>query len=196
MIETLLPPPVRNKQEMYRRLKAGDFGNTVPSWNDVEEWYLSEDRLKYKLWGIRSRSAADRALRLDVPTSLVANYARNNFKSGYQISPMVDPYLVFRGELYDSPEGLRLFGVLGKPALKWREALARFGQEWRGLRLPSMLEAILWPSDHEDMRVLLASYPNHVIEFTACSRPVGLVPHRNTVIWEVRIADGSYEKWR
>jgi hypothetical protein len=34
--------------------------------------------------------------------------------------------------------------------------------------------------------MLLERYPHHVIELSACSRAVGVIPLRNTCVWEVR----------
>lgn len=188
-------PPVRSKRDMYRRLAAGEFGNTNPSWYDLESWPASPERFTYPLWGIRSTIAAGGFYRLDVPTADVEETILDNCPNSFNLSAMVDPYLVFRGEVMDDVGGLRLFGVFGNREVKWREAMKLYGMENRGLVAKGILDALLWPGDREDLRELLESYPDHVIEFSALDRAVGTFPNRNTVIWEVRIANGEYERW-
>lgn len=183
---------VLNKKDMYRRLAAGEFGNTVPQWFSVELW--EKDAAPYSLWGIRSGLAGgDKRMRLNVPTQEVADLYRSWFpQGGGNISPMIDMYVELRGEVVECPDvhpGLLLFHVEpGKvvPEDPWRGSFKKYGQQKKGLAAWNILKTFLWPSDLEDLKILLDIYPEHVIEFSACNRAVGVIPHRNTVIWEVR----------
>ena len=93
------------------------------------------------------------------------------------------------------PLGVSLRGIHGYRDIKWREAFSKLSLSWCGLAAKLIFDHVLWPSDRDDLDVLLQDYPNHVIEFTACDRAVGTIPGRNSIIWEVRIAGGTYEKW-
>jgi len=190
-----MPEPVRSKRDMYHRLSAGEFGNHNPAFYDLESWHNSPEKAKYELWGIRSMAVADRRLRLDIHRDEVPAGIAVDFQQGFNLSPMVDPWLTFRGEVWESPEGLRLFGVRNHKEVKWREAFKYYGIEYQGLRARMMLLHLFWPGDYDDLQELLHNYPGHCIEFTACDRAVGTCPNRNVIIWECRCSTGEYERW-
>jgi hypothetical protein len=191
-------PPVKNKRDMYRRLALGEFGNTIPMYFSLADWERCEIAARHAgLWGVRSAVIqGDPRLRLNVPRDEVATYVRRVFPDGgMNISPMVDPYAVLRGEVhlsdYGEPFGLRLFYVPpGKEVAPgedpWRGRFKRWGAHAHGVTAREIIRYYLWPSDWADIEVLLDRYPGHVVEFSACDRAVGLVPGRNTCVWEVR----------
>lgn len=148
--------------------------------------------------GVRSLVAGDARARLDVPTADVpAAVAALGGRAN--VSPMVDPWAVLRGEVWESdaePAGLTLHATTADAALvKWRPALATHARQYTGSAAVAVLRAYLSPDSYADLRELLDLYPGHVVEFTACSREVGKIPGRNAVVWEVRCGDGRYEKW-
>lgn len=191
-------PPVRNKHDMYRRLERGEFGNQNPGFRTLTAWRDWPQQATYPLWGIRSLRAGDARTVLNVPTAAVERLVSHLSPGTYQISPMVDQLRLLYGEAFLSPWhpcGLQVFGVLAGTPHAGRDALMRHGRMWTGLAAKLVLDHFLWPADRDDLQTLLEDYPGHVVEFTAASRAVGVIPARNTIIWEVRIADGSYEKW-
>lgn len=186
--------PVSSKRDMYARLAAGEFGNTNPAWYSFREWDQRKLMRSVNLWGIRALAAGDKRLALDVPQWDVERRCRE-YPEGFQISPMVDSVATFRGEAWVSPElGLTVRGGPYQRHIKWREFLAR-AKTLTGLRAAMVLTEHMWPADLENFNRLLESYDNHVVEFTTCQRAMGTIPRRNTIIWEVRLADGTYEKW-
>lgn len=192
---------VHCKKEMYRLMAAGEFGNYNPHWMGVESWARAHVFKRAKaedLWGIRSVGAG-KHLRLDVPTFEVAKTVREEFApiSENMISPMVDHILTYRGEVMFSAEnrGITLRGGPGKRKIKWREFFANESMTLTGLNAWLGLRAFMMPGDYEDFLILIEKYPDHVIEFTCCDKWVGAKPRRNTIIWEVRPTDGSYENW-
>lgn len=66
-----------------------------------------------------------------------------------------------------------------------REAM-KHAKRATGLRAQMILKELLWPSSYDDLMDLIDLFPEHVIEFGAHTRAVGVLPHRNTVVWEVR----------
>lgn len=187
---------IQSKRQMYAMLNAGLLGNTTRQFFGIDEWLASPDRLQYPLWGVRSMKAGGKATRLDVPADEVEAFVRAEHGGLANISPMVDPWMVFRCEVQEDrrpPCGLRVFGTADR-VLKWREALNKTGREWTGAAAVAVLKHYLTASDWEDLTALLERFPGHVVEMTVCSRAVGLIPGRRAIIWEVRAEEG-YEKW-
>lgn len=55
-----------------------------------------------------------------------------------------------------------------------------------GLRVRLLLEHFMDSSSYEDVRELLDLYPDATIEFGCYDVQVGILPNRNTIIWETR----------
>lgn len=174
---------------MYRLLSSGALGNTIPIFTTVTTWQSSLDFSKYPFWGVRSFTAGDSRMRLNVPREEVAEYISTNFPtgSGFNISPMIDQWCQFKGEVFEqsyAPCQLCLYATYG--TAPWRQALRDHGQTWFGLQAKNLLKGHMDAASYNDVMELLDLYPGHVIEFSVCDRQVGMVPGRNTVIWEVR----------
>jgi hypothetical protein len=183
---------VTNKKQMYSLLSTGTFGNTVPQYFDLFSWVMSPDHSKYKLWGIRSGVAGgDKRMQLNVHRATVPRLYEEWFpEGGGNISPMIDQWAKLRAEVMLNrfgPFGLQVHYADGyDPDNPWRGSFQKYGRTVSGLVATHLLRKYLWPSDYEDLMLLLDRYPDHVVELSACSRAVGVVPRRNTVIWEVR----------
>lgn len=194
--------PIVSKGQMYSKLVAGEFGNTCPVYFSVDDW-LAVPNGGVPLWGVRSHISGDPRAKLNVPTAEVEDYCRSAFPDGgFNITPMVDHMMVWRGEVwygpvadvYDGPRGLVLFGVHGMHHLEWRPALRQHGREFTGAMATRMLRELLNGNSFDDLQILLEQYPAHVIEFTVLDRCFGTVKGRNTVVWEVREGmAGEYE---
>ena len=185
---------IASKADMYARLNAGLFGNTVPAFMGLASWYGREPKWESPLWGVRSMKSGDKRARLDIPTAEVAGYCRSAFGSDpFNVSPMVDQWLVWRGEVYDSPAGLVTIGTFGRKDLKWRQAMAA-AQERCGVAARALLREVLNGNSFDDLMELVDHYPGHVVELTALERCYGTCPGRNAVVWEVRCTTGEYER--
>jgi hypothetical protein len=175
---------ITNKRQMYRMLSDGLFGNTNPAWFDLSSWDVNKSLAS--VWGLRSMVPGDTRCALDVPTDMVVDRVWHDFYQGVCISPMVDDWLTFRGEVFDTPTGLMVYGLYGMKPVKWREAMSRYGVHYQGVNTRQLLKGVLNENSYDDLMILLEQYPGHVVEFTALDRCYGTVPHRNAVIWEVR----------
>ncbi len=165
---------VSNKQEMYKLLLAGKFGNTARIWDSYADLLASS----YKgLVGIRSM----------VPGGVFLPYVSISAapREGVRYSEMQDDgAIVLQGELYRSVDGLYLLASSHKTHM--RDALRQGGKHYWLSAAYAQLQTALWPSDYDNLMELLAEYPDSVIEFSAYCKTVGIIPNRNTIIWEVR----------
>lgn len=187
---------VRDKVTMYRMLGEGAFGNTIRQWVDLDDWKATNTG--EALWGVRSMTPGG-PCRLYCPIDEVEATALAFLAQGHrpQFSVMVDALMrvLLWADVWDSPTGLRVYGVENPPkGLSWREGMKR-GIQWDGVRGLMMLAQHLNASSLEDLWAVLDRFPGHVVELSAVSRCYGTVPGRNGIVWEVRPGDGSYERW-
>lgn len=97
---------------------------------------------------------------------------------------MPDERLTIQGEIINHYNGLNLlYSKIKKPM---NLALAECQEYAKGLKAQLILKYFLSPSSYSDLEVLLEKYSESAIEFSTYSIPVGNIPGRNTVIWEVR----------
>lgn len=186
--------PVLTKTDMYRRIEAGEFGNTLPRWYDVNAWlrdpkgYLDA---KHPLWGVQSTSkAGDPRARLNHPREGVAGYAASSGleRDGVCISPMVTQYgrALWEGDVYDHPErGLVCSGNLNPTPGSWRTHM-KSPRLWEFTAARMLLRQVMNENSYDDLMELVARYPNHAYEFTALDVHFGTRAGRNCVMWEVR----------
>lgn len=175
---------VKDKQTMYRMLSSGAFGNTLPMFFSVESWQASPVAKQYESWGLRAMRPGDKQLKLYVPSADVPQLARE-FTYGVNISPMVDMYKVFRGEVIELDSGLYLWGTFSMQG-QWREALGQLSKGYTLTNAKRIMRIVLNENSYDDIMALLDLYPQHTVEFTALDRCLGLCQGRNAVIWEVR----------
>lgn len=165
---------VSNKKQMYELLRKGAFGNTARTWSSYVELLASG----YSgLLGIRAMEPGGQFL-AHVPLSQVADgpYIYSEMQS--------DEHIVLQGEVYRSTTGLYLYCSVVKKHM--RVALREAGRHYWLTAAYAQLQAAMWPSDYDWLMELLTEYPDSVVEFSSYNRAVGLLPKRNTIIWEVR----------
>lgn len=182
------------KAEMYAKLAAGCFGNTVPQWFDLDVWTYDRAADAWTFWGVRSSAvSAHPACRLNVPTEEVPPYVLAHFPDGkVNISPMVDRVATVTAwlEVWDSPTGLIVEGVEYPDTEKhtWRSAMPdpKHRRRWERAGANLILARHLNANSLDDLKVVLEQYPGHVVELSALDRCLGTAPHRNGCVWEVR----------
>jgi len=182
------PPSVKYKSEFYELFNSGFFGNKV-------ETASSYDEVIKKRWrgtvSIRSSGSGTlRALVYNFPIEDIPKEIEKRRDLGFDISKLSfsltprDDKLRIQGEIMRTEKGLFvLYSRVKKPmnlSLRDEEKIA-FG--FQALKL---LEENLFPVSLEDIYELLDLFPNDVIEFSSYDVCVGNLPHRNTIIWEVR----------
>jgi hypothetical protein len=188
------PSPIRTKVEMYDRLSAGEFGNTIPQFLSVADWQASPDSSRFSLWGVRSaRHSMHPDCRLNCPAAEVAEYAERHFPDGPNISMMVDNVATITAwlEIVESDTGLVVEGIEW-PAVDqgwtWRNSMRDpiRRQAWSGASAKAVLRRHLNPNSLDDLWEVLDRWPGHVVELSALDCCFGTTRGRNAVVWEVR----------
>lgn len=180
---------VSNKKQMYRMLASGEFGNTIPQYFDMDEWWRSEDRDRYAYWGVRSLTPGGPCL-LNATRYGVLNFISDEASPAYSISPMVDRItkINLMTEVLETEAGLQVYGIVNPDTKNgnWRSLMPKEGKQWSGLLARNILKQYLNDCSYADLMVLLEQYPGHVVELSACQSCIGTIPGRNAVVWEVR----------
>jgi hypothetical protein len=109
------------------------------------------------------------------------------------ISCMIDKITTVTAwlEVWDSPGGWVVEGV-EYPQIHdgwtWRNSMQHPDRRkaWSGTAARMILARHMNANSREDLDILLAEYPGHVVEFSACETCLGDTPGRNCVVWEVR----------
>ena len=181
---------IDTKAQSYALYERGRFGNKLRTWSRLGEIAPSgfQGRVVMRYKGRHGGAAfprlgeqitlAEAAFTLRMWEALGA---REEEVAYNEAAP--DDLLVLQGEVTLSTEHLSLFWADEKTTM--RRALVH-GRQWQGLRALALLRSRLFPSSWADLEALLELYPSSVIEFSAYRVPVGNLPGRNAVIWEVR----------
>lgn len=175
----------RNKVDFYNRYLKSEFGNRPRTWSTWPQLrdsdYLGNVTIRDLIpggpchYGISSVDLREGNL----PNNLDINKVRFN-------ESMPDDRLVIQGNVTIDEHGL-LLEYSRLPNIGHRDAVRQPNlQQARGLLATSLLNTLLFPTSHDDLKELLEEYRDAIIEFSSYSIPVGLLPHRNTVFWEVR----------
>lgn len=190
--------PVTSKDDMYRRLYAGEFGNRNVGFLRVDDWLASPESRKYDRWGVRSRVPGDFRCGMHLDTADAYARAKLLGPDLADISIMLDSVATVTAmiEVWVSPVGLSVHTVpYPPPGVSWRKLMhTDKAQNLDGTRAALYLQRHLNPNSLADLNDLLAAYDGHCIELSACEECIGTVPHRNAVVWEVRCTDGRYEQ--
>ena len=175
--------PVVTKKDFVRRFMANEFGNRGPTWDTLAEFTQSG----YSgLLHIRNRKAGGPTY-YNVHSAELLNiwlkYAHN--PSEFYIAAMAPTdKTTFQGEVTIGNCGVELtYSTVVAPM---REALAKNTQISQGIMALSLMRHYMDPSSYDWAQELLVTYPGHIVEFSCYSVNWGTIPHRNTVIWEVR----------
>lgn len=179
-------PRITDKTMALGMLRAGLFGNTLRTWATVADMradgYAGPVTMRYAVGN--TPLCAYRVTQEEIPER-IEKWASNGADAGrIQFNESApDDRLVVQGEVQRIPGGLVL--TYSRKRLPMRDAL-RTAERAKGLEALMILQRDLWPSDLSDVDALLDIYEDSVVEFSAYEVPVGCIPNRNTVIWEVR----------
>lgn len=188
-----LREPVLRKSDWYARAATGEFGNGLPRFETVREWWDSHLGFEScELWGVQHKTIAGYpGTRLDVPRRDVPFVIRDKFDGPYAynyiISPMVHQFgsVLWEGDIMRGVDGLSCHGHARPAPGSWRRHMAK-PDVWKGSAATALLRSVLNGNSYDDLELLLDGYPDHVVELTALSRCYGTCPGRNAVVWECR----------
>lgn len=178
---------ITSKAEFYRLWEAGVLGNRPHLFRDPYDAYASG----FPLIGFRQIGVGggkwERVPHMDVlETARRWKNEGRKFIMDSGIYPATDHDITLQGEICRTIHGLS--GTLGFCAgYTMRAAMSA------GLLIPrspseviTLLRDYMDSSSQDDVWNLLELYPDAVIEFSCFRKDVGIFPHRNTFIWEVR----------
>jgi len=186
---------------MLRRLEAGEFGNCLRTWLNpwqVDSSYLGLVGIRAKRLGGHGPFCTDMTLGEAIKTwqAWVSTGVR---ESDLYISEAPPHHLLtIAGEVSEEAGAWTL--CYSHRPLPMRQAFREEEAEAissgvliadhhfkEGLLLPRLyLQKFLDPPSFRWLDELLWRYPGHVVEFSTFSCDIGVVPRRNTIIWEVR----------
>lgn len=178
--------PVNNKRDFVRRYRAGEFGNKMPTWNNLKEAlpHINPDLLYH----LRNKVAGGRTF-YNV-SGLVLEEVATSLKGDFYVTEMCNHwYNVIQGEVLELPPelGSKLYVVYSRAVgVPMRTALELEQIKEYGLNAMHLLQRTLNFKSYEWLRYLLDAYPNHVVEITVLNRHCGEIPGHNTLFWEVR----------
>jgi hypothetical protein len=178
------PRPVNTKKDFYRRFQKGEFGNRSETWETYDEYVQSgyEDFIV-----IRSKTPGGPCIyfleRKTVPKALETFHAKGYYDLNFSAQcPEQDTEL--KGEVCLTHRGLFLRGSFS--TLPMREAIKNHAFNAVGLTAHLVIRNSMNASSWDWLQHLLATYTEHVIEFTALRYCWGTNPGHNTLFWEVR----------
>lgn len=166
---------ITDKSSMYQLLRAGKLGNHVQSWTSIDEWRASGYKGEV---GIRDTVPGGTFIPYVAPADVPAKAFPGCILNAMQR----DEHIILQGEVTEQPE---LYLQCSRVRLPMRQAL-RTSEHHYGAVARLMLRSCMDPDSYEELMWLLDEYPQHSIEFSVYNVCVGIVPHRNTIIWEVR----------
>lgn len=182
---------IDTKTKMYKLLRAGKLGNIFRVFSSVEE--VKKSGLKKVAVRYADRSATGKYFFEVTSVENIDKTVESLVRRGANRE-----YLLFNEGDFGIMDKMTIQGEVGEvggnfelaysqiPGITNREARIRGYIRAVGLKARLMLKYYMWWDDYEWILNLLDKYPEHIIEFTTYSVPVGGIPNRNTVIWEVR----------
>jgi hypothetical protein len=179
------------KSRFYELWNRGEFGNKPRTWKNYAE--LEQSGFCGTV-AIRCHRGLGRVHPFvpnlnprQVPKELkklaISGWAPEDFQISEQLTLGTVIYRI-NGELTRTENGLALCYSTENRLL--REALDSSGRQVFGLLACMTLSQYLWPIDLDELMEIHERYPHHAIEFSGFNEPVGIIPGRRMVIWEVR----------
>ncbi len=179
---------ITSKSQFYDLWQKGLLGNRPQAWPTLRDLRASgyDGLVTLRYRGQGGGGVAATHVRADDVPAKVAELATNGVDAGRITfnESMPDENLLIQGEVARNVGGLDLT-YSTEPGLPMRDAMREAKTAW-GLVASLILNTFLDPNSRDDIETLLEMYPDAVVEFGSYDRDVGLLPRRNTVIWEVR----------
>ena len=168
---------------MYDLLRRGRFGNYPLNWRNLEALQASGYTGKV---GIRSATTISNPVRLyhipvaELPARIAA-VTGDAKKAGFVFTEALDES---KNTIQGEYDGRHLTYTFNKNPMK--EAFRHECLHADGLLARGLLRHYLDPADMDLLDDLLHDFPDHVIEFSVFSEPLGQLQTR-MIIWEVRL---------
>lgn len=176
-----------SKEIGYNLYESGEFGNKLRTWKSL--YSLQEDCYEGTVT-MRYASKYGKWCEYDIPqdginiilTIWEIEGADRNKVRFNESAP--DKHLIIQGEFVEDKD-YRYILSYSADKVKMRVAM-EFPKELLGFKALYLLQKHLSFESMRNMRRLLNTYPNAVVEFSAYDHFLGSTPKNNTVFWEVR----------
>jgi hypothetical protein len=177
----------RTKSEFYERYLKGEFGNRPRTWASWAE--LREAPYAGRVTIRDLRPGGPCYYGVDVVDLRAGKYPKgcDTLADKRFNESMPDEFLTIQGNVWLDAFGLKLEyscepnvghrAAVNQPLVKTAERLGAL----------SLLKTYMDWNSYDDLQELLENYPEAVIEFSAYSKFVGVLPGRSAVFWEVRL---------
>jgi hypothetical protein len=176
------------KQDYLLFYDLGLLGNKAIAWNSLDEIIAS--KWKDSICIRPRKKSTIKVTKYDVPLKDAKKEIEEMVKLGIKQEDiafnqsMPNKHLLIQGEVMITEKGLTLFYTLAKKPMNL--GFQEHSAHAFGLQAKMILEKYFYPSTLSDIQALFDNFPDSIIEFSCYSVPVGNIPGRNTVIWEVR----------
>lgn len=176
---------IKSKQEFYSLWIAGVLGNRPAVFTDVHEAL----KLGAPTVGFREIGKAGGGAFELVPRDKALETAQRWQAAGRKYcldSAVPNPAVTLLGEVCRTERGLQ--GFLGvRTGMHMRASIAAGLLKHRGyLETKVLMDHFMDPASRDDIDTFLELFPDATIEFACFPMNVGIIPGRNTIIWEVR----------
>lgn len=179
---------IQYKEQMYRLLQAGRFGNYPRSWDGYHPLLMSDYRGKV---GIRSKQWSNPVREYQIPFDdipiVLARIGQSTINGGLVFSEALPDHLTtIQGEYgYNECSGLRLtYTHVGQPMKQAFDSECCTQVNGTAARL--LLKQYMPACDYEWLHELLEDFSGATVEFSTFSVPVGTQRGSYTIFWEVR----------
>lgn len=190
----------------YNIYNLGFYGNRAKAWNTRKEVYNSGWTELVCIRDVRGTQRGNEETilprfnisldNLDSVVNEVSQKIPEEFMRFNQSMP--DNHLTIQGEVFRSKWDGLLHMHYSRVQKPMRDALIEKSFDAKGLIAGQILKHELWSPSYEELQELLSHFdreyptalPNQhsscIVEFSSYAIPVGDLPGRNTVFWEVR----------
>jgi hypothetical protein len=176
---------IRNKRTFYEQWRSGVLGNRPQTFATPMDAINSTA----KMIGFREVGKAGGGKWEAVPRTRVWEaVARWNAEGRtYTLDGAAPNELTtLHGEVCRTERGIEGWMAV-EPKCAWRMAQsARIFRERTPLETRLLIRRYMDPSSQDDLEQLMELYPDAAIEFSCYPCSVGVLPRRNTLIWEIR----------
>lgn len=181
-------PDILTKLDSDEHFLRGDYGNRLRSWATLDDW-LRRDGDQLGPYAVRTKMGGggpcvydlDPVGVLTTHERLVAQGIAPHYIMVNEMTP--DQAIVVQGEYANWDRDAFHYSRVCAPM---RVTLATSRELATGLSARRIIREAMSGSSYEDWLVLIDRYPDHVLEVSIYDRPVGNMPDRNAIVWEVR----------
>lgn len=181
---------ITSKYDYHNQRKTGCFGNELRHWPNIAA-LIADDTFNGTVT-VRSYRPDYRGLQYRLTKYEAQEMVRHERYPDdlYFNESAPDENLTIQGEFF---HGVGSKGGFVDRALQisfirkpMRRALAECSQHYTGVASEAILRSYMNDNSWNDFQIIRDEFEDHAIEFSCYNICLGNIPHRNTVIWEVR----------